>query len=156
MYDVDAEHIRKMLDANLIECLSAATSKAAKQHLERILHFPLEATTSIVDWTRTPSKMLDWMAASDDETAVWAATTIAGKCKFGLLLFYSWEPCLIGPFDFMIRNFDTLVWGAAGPRILFGVERDALGNVEFTRGIIEYNGLGELFATIEPESASES
>lgn len=93
--------------------------------------------------------VLKWMAASDDETALWASITIAGQCPFGLLLLDREQPCLIGGFDFMIRNLDTLVWKAPGCRILFGVHRDNEGRIEFTTGVVEFDGKDKLFASTE-------
>ncbi len=144
---VDAEHIREMLFENKIACLTSADSKAAELHLERC--FPLRFATSIVDWDRVPSTMLKWTDATDDEAVAWATGTLAGQCSWGLLLFRSDEPCLIGPFDVMIRHMDKLVWKAPGCRILFGVERNNLGDIVFTQGIVEFNGKGELFAAVE-------
>ena len=68
---------------------------------------------------------------------------------YGLLLYSPSQPCLIGTYEFMIRNLDILVWKAPGNRILFGVNQTHQGNVRFTKGIIEYNGVGTLFATTE-------
>ena len=44
----------------------------------------------------------------------------------------------------MIRHFDELVWAAAGNRLLFGVERGDDERVVFDKGVIEFNGKGEL------------
>lgn len=143
---VDAEHIQKLIESNEMVCLDSNVSQLAERHLKQ--SFPLGIAGTIVDWTRVPCTMLKWNTVSDDDTVRWASATMAGKCSFGLLFFTSSQPCLIGPFDLMLKNLDELVWKAPGCRILFGVERNG-GIVLFTRGIIEFNGRGELFASIE-------
>jgi|GEM_PF-6770331 len=51
----------------------------------------------------------------------------------------------------MIRNFDVLIWTAHyGHYYLFGVLRDDHGAIEFTGGLIEYDGKEGLYATVEP------
>jgi hypothetical protein len=144
---VMAEHIQNLIESQRIERLDSSFAKAAEAHLIR--SFPMSSGSTILDWDRIPSRVLSWNTVTDDGAAAWTADTIAGHCTFGLLLFASNQPCLIGPFEFMIRNLDELVWKAPGCRILFGVERNRVGDIEFTRGVVEFNGRGELFASIE-------
>jgi len=146
----DAEHIQEFIASGKVECLASDISEAAERHLE--LSFPFRKSSTIIDWDSLPSSKLHWNTVSDDETAVWAASTLAGQCSYALLLFSPTQPCLLGTFDFMIRNLDELVWKAPGNRILFGVNRNDFGEVKFSNGIIEFNGKGELFASIGQEN----
>ena len=142
---VDAEHIREKLISGELVCLDSSVAQLASRHLTET--FPFAPFGTIVDWGRVPSKMLRWMTVSDEDTVVWASDTKAGKCTYGLLLYSPSEPCLLGPFNYMLSNLDELVWGAPGCRVLFGVEQSQ--EIVFTDGIIEFNGRGELFASIE-------
>jgi hypothetical protein len=141
---VDAEHIRKMLLEGTVQKLSATVSAEAEEYLKH--RFPLHAktTTWVIDWDATPFTSLDWSDATDDEAEAWATGTLAGRSTFGLLIFNSDQPCLLGKFAFMIRHFDELVWAATGNRLLFGVELGNDERVVFNKGVIEFNGKGEL------------
>ena len=141
---VDAEHIREMILDGTVQMLPATVSMQAEEFLKR--RFPLHTKTStwIIDWDVTPFLSLQWSDATDDEAVAWAAKTSASCSTFGLLLFNSDQPCLLGEFSFMIRHFDELVWAAAGNRLLFGVERGDDERVVFDKGVIEFNGKGEL------------
>lgn len=144
---VNAEHIRAFLNAGNLEILDSTVSTAAERHLEQ--SFPLRRFSTIIDWDKIPSAMLDWNTVADEDAVNWAMTTTIGGNTFGLLLFDPNQPCLIGPLDFMLRHLDELVWKAPGCRILFGVERDESGRVHFGNGIVEFNGKRELFATAD-------
>ena len=117
----------------------------AEEHLQA--NFPMRSHTTIVDWPELPSKVLQWNNTTDDDAVDWAMTTTAGRQEFGLLLYAGDQPCLLGDFPIMIRSFDELVWTAPGCRLLFGVNRTDDGSIEFSSGIIEFNGKGELFAS---------
>ena len=144
---VDAKHIRAFIEIGQMESLDSTTSKDAERHLER--SFPLRNWSTIIDWDKVPSTTLEWNKVSDDEAVAWAMSTTIGQCSYGLLLYDPEQPCLIGGLETMVRNLDELVWKAPGCRILFGVDRDESGKVVFGRGAIEFNGKGELFATID-------
>ncbi len=144
-YHVDSEHIQALIEQGFVKCLSCDVSAEAERYLESM--FPLRVSMTLVSWDRLAHKSLNWMDASDDEAAKWASSTLSGIMPYGLLLYNPSQPCLIGTLDFMIRNLDTLVWKAPGSRILFGVDLDSEGTLQFSRGIIEYNGVDKLFAT---------
>jgi hypothetical protein len=146
---VDDPHIQQFVRAGKVDLLDINIAKAADEFLDR--YFPMQpiSTTTIIDWKSLPSTMLPWNNVSDDEAYQWAKSTIAGQSTHGLLLFAADQPCIIGEFEFMIKNLDELVWKAPGPRVLYGVYRSDNCTVRFTRGIIEFNGKGELFATVE-------
>ncbi|MFN9540905.1 MAG: hypothetical protein ACK6A8_16870, partial [Planctomycetota bacterium] len=144
---VNAEHIRAFINAGDVEILDSTVSTAAERHLEQ--SFPLRSYATIIDWDKIPSAMLEWNTVSDEEALNWAMTTTIGENTFGLLLYDPYQPCLIGPLDFMLRHLDELVWKAPGCRFLFGVERDEVGRIIFGNGIVEFNGKGELFATAD-------
>lgn len=143
---VDAEHIRRFMDTGEIEALDSKISREAERHL--VHAFPLRNWSTIVDWDKVPSMTLNWTQVQDDEAIAWAMNTSAGSCSWGLLLFRPDQRCLIGPFEFVFRHLDALVWKAPGCRVLFGVDRDENGKISFGNGVIEFNGKGELFATI--------
>ena len=149
---VDHEHIQVFLRNGNVERLDETVSDEAEKHLERV--FPLRIRSTVVDWDKIPSTELKWNTVSDDEAVRWALTTTAGRCEFGLLLFSGKQPCLIGALEFMVRHLDELVWRAPGSRILFGVDRTENGRIQFTGGLIEYNGKGELFGTAESQTTS--
>lgn len=144
---VDAEHIRAFINENKVERLDSSISVEAERHLEQ--SFPLRSWSTIIDWDKVPSATLEWNKVSDEEAVNWAMSTTIGQCEFGLLLYDREQPCLIGPLDFMVRHLDELVWKAAGCRILFGVDRDERRVLTFGKGAIEFNGKGELFATVD-------
>lgn len=144
---IDADHIREMLETGQVESLPPSVSKTAEIFL--VDRFPLRQATTIVDWDSLPSTVLQWNQVSDDEAVAWIVSkTLAGRCDDGLLLYSPSQPCLIGTIDFMIRHLDQLVWKAPGCRLLFGVKRSG-DSVEFTAGLVEFNGKGELFASVE-------
>jgi len=143
---VDAEHICKFIDDHKVESLDSTISVEAERHLEQ--SFPLRNWSTIIDWDKVPSTMLEWNKVSDDEAVEWAMTTMIRQYSFGVLIYDSEQPCLIGSIDFMVRHLDELVWKAPGSRILFGANRDESGRVIFGSGVIEFNGKGELFATM--------
>lgn len=145
---VDAEHVRELIESLGLQIRDRPVSKAANDYLERSFPFPKFDSTRIIDWKVIPHVELDWMSASDDETSQWASSTLIGANSMGLLLFDQYERCLIGPVHSIIRNLDTLSWGSPGPKLLFGIETLPQGELRFTRGIVEYNGRGTLFASI--------
>jgi hypothetical protein len=145
---IDAPHITELIADKLLRALPSVTSKKAFSFLEMNFILSTRSTTSVIDWRSTPHTTLDWMGSTDDETISWASKTLAGQCKYGLLPFNPEQACLIGEFEFVIRNLDSLVWKAPGCRILFGVECNHTDHIVFTRGVIEYNGQGRLLATI--------
>ena len=106
------------------------------------------ATTSIIDWDQVPHLSLDWAKSTDDEAALWSQETLAGKCSWGLLFYSCTDECLLGSFEFMIRNLDTLIWTAPGCKLLFGVEKTENGTLIFTDGIIETDGKACLIASV--------
>lgn len=144
---VDAEHIVTMAEEGKVELLDASVSAEANQHLKA--KFPLRSWSTIVAWDRIPSSSLAWVKATNDETVEWVMTTSAANSDFGLLLFSPNQRCVIAPLEFMARHLDELVGHAPGCRVVFAVDRDANGKVVFGRGVIEFNGKGELFATTE-------
>jgi hypothetical protein len=144
---VDADHIRALIKSSRLEILDAAVSAEAERHLE--LFFPLRSWSSVIDWDRLPSSTLNWNQVSDEDALAWAMTTIAGRSPLGLVLYHPEQPCLLGEFEFMVRHFDELVWKAPGCRLLLGVERLPNGNIAFGKGVIEFNGKGELFGSTD-------
>ena len=144
---VDAEHIQDFLSRGDMECLGSEVSASAFNHLSQSHPLHSKSTTTVIDWELIESTSIAWNCLSDDETAEWAKTTLAGICPFGLLAYNPTQPCLIGSLDFMVRNLDELVWKAPGCRLLFGVDRTDDGRVTFGRGVIEYDGKEHLYAT---------
>lgn len=145
---IEADHIQALIQQGAVRWLDQTVSTAANQFLGQTFPFPTQNSTRIIDWNAEPHTKLEWMEATNDETSAWAASTLAGSCATGLLLYSPTEPCLIGSFDFMIRNLDSLVWKAPGQRLLFGVELRSSDEVHFTRGIVEFDGRSTLFATV--------
>ncbi|TWT50067.1 hypothetical protein KOR42_36130 [Thalassoglobus neptunius] len=144
---VDEEHVRGLVHSSGLEVLPAEFAQLAFHYLEN--HFPIQsmATTSIIDWENVRYKTLDWANSTDDEAALWAKGTLAGKCTLALLVYSETVASVLGPFELMIRNLDTLIWKAPGCRLLLGVERSEDGTLIFTDGIIETDGKGRLFAS---------
>lgn len=140
----DANQIRQMILDGTVLRLPTTVSAQAEEYLKRRFPLHTKTTTWVIDWDVTPFISLQWSEATDDEAVSWAARTLASRSTFGLLLFSSSQPCLLGEFSFMIRHFDELVWTAAGNRLIFGVERGDDKRVVFDKGVIEFNGKGEL------------
>lgn len=145
---LDKAHIRDLVQSESLEELPAEFSQLAYCHLIKHVPIQLMATTSIIDWNQVHHKALDWTNSSDDEVAMWSKDTLAGKCLLGLLFYSETDPCVLGPFEFMIRNFDTLIWGYPGCKLLFGVDKSENGTLIFSDGIIETDGNTHLFATL--------
>src|SRR6056297_3514229 len=55
---VNAEHIRAFTDDGSVEILDSTISAEAERHLER--SFPLRSWSTIIDWDKLPSTMLEW------------------------------------------------------------------------------------------------
>lgn len=144
---VDAEHIVEFVQSGSLEVLDASVSRQLEIWLER--NFPLRDWSTIIDWDRIASTTLQWNQVTDEEAVSWAKATAIGRSTYGVLLYDSDQPCVVGQLDFMIRNLDSLVWKAPGCRILFGAQTNDVGEWEFGNGVIEFNGKGELFATID-------
>lgn len=142
----ESEHIQEFIRLGKVEMCELPISQAAHRYLKD--EFALRNSNTIVDWGKVIGAVLRWNSVSDEQIYTWASNSIAGECDHGLLLFAENQPCLVGPFQFMIRNFDELVWKAPGNRILFGVNKDESGKVGFTKGIIEFDGKDNLYATI--------
>jgi len=143
----NALHIRELVDSGMLEVLNTSVSKQLEVWLEQ--YYPLRNWSTIIDWERLNSTVLQWNNASDDETVEWAMGTAIGKFSYGVLMYEAEQPCLLGSLDFMILNLDSLVWKAPGCRILFGALRNESGNIVFGNGAIEFNGNGTLFATTD-------
>jgi hypothetical protein len=142
------EHIRDLVQSGGLKILSTESSQLAYSYL--VKHFPIHSieTTSIIDWKRViHHNVLDWAQSTDDEAAIWSKKTLAGNCSLGMLFYSKTDPSVLGPFEFMIRNLDTLIWGYPGCKLLFGVEKSEHGTLVFTSGIIETDGNEYLFAS---------
>jgi hypothetical protein len=144
---VDAEHIAEFVHSGSLEVLDVSVSRQLEVWLQQNL--PLRDWSTIVDWDRVSSTMLQWNQVSDEDAVTWATTTSIRRSPYGVLLFDPDQPCVVGQLDFMIRNLDSLVWKAPGCRILFGAQKNDVGEWEFANGVIEFNGKGELFATTD-------
>ncbi len=144
---IDAEHISKLVSESVVVPRDPTVAALAEAHLHK--NFPLRDWSTIVDWPKLPSSMLDWVNASDDEAIQWALSTAAGQHPKALLLYSGDQPCLVGDFEAMIRHLDELVWKAPGSRIVFGVDEAEDGTLVFTNGLIEFNGKGELFGVVD-------
>jgi len=142
----DAEHIRQFVLDGAVTPFPPGISRLASVHLENL--FPLRLATSIVNWDAIENTSLEWSTATDDEAVNWSASTLAGQCNFGLLLYSPSEPCLVGKFKFMIRHLDELVWKSPGCRLLFGVDVLADEEIRFTSGLIEFDGKSTLYGAI--------
>jgi len=141
---VDAEHVCQLMVDGKLEKHPATVAAEAEEYLKTSFPLHTRTTTWVVDWDSIPSTLLCWMKVNDEEARAWAGETVAGRCSLGLLHFSADQPCLVGSFDFLIMHLDELVWQAPGNRLLFGVERKDGGGVLFNRGVIEFNGRGEL------------
>lgn len=138
-----------MLLEGTVQKLPASVSAEAEEYLKRRFPLHTKTTTRVIDWDVIPSISLQWSDATDDEAEAWARGTLTGRSMFGLLLYCSDQPCLLGKFSFMIRHLDELVWRAPGNRLLFGVEQGDDERVVFNQGVIEFNGQGELRGSLQ-------
>lgn len=121
MVITDAGHIREMVAGGKARPLPAEVSRDFAAYLETCpLRPPLGAS---VDWPRMPaSSAVEWYEKTDDELVAWAKTLRLGRCSHVAVWYNADEPCLLTGFEFGVANLDTLTWGAAGPRYLFGVD----------------------------------
>jgi hypothetical protein len=143
-----APHIRELIAAGVAAVFPQTVSLAA----DRIVYeaYPLKTGGGIIDWAKIPgATVCRWMQTEDADVIAWAKRTTAGQHKSALLLYGDEEPCLIGDFQKMIGNLDALIWAAAGPRLVFGI--DFIGDSPgVTSDIIEFNGVDLLLGQIIP------
>lgn len=144
---IDAPHIQELIEAGVVSVADPSISKRANEHLETSI--PLLGYGTIVDWSRLKSTTLLWMTVPDEKVVAWARSAANGMHDQALLLFSPYQPCLIGTLENVVANLDTLVWGAAGPRIVFGIELNTEnGEIRFSDSIIEFDGSETLFAVV--------
>ena len=136
------QHIRDLIDKGIVTPLPPAVSHTIEQIL--VENFPLKEAGGLIDWDRFANSIsCEWMALDDTEAVRWAHLTTAGKHSKAVLFYNSDEPCLLGNFDDVIRNLDSLIWSAPGPRIVIGV--DLVTDVpQLSKDVIEFNGIDKL------------
>ncbi|MGY8768040.1 MAG: hypothetical protein ACKVH8_06390 [Pirellulales bacterium] len=144
---LEAEHIKKFIYEKKVVICSSEISK--KSHAFLYEKFPINKSSTIIDWELLAYDKINWMSLTDNETLAWAKNTSIGNCSHCLLVYNANEQCLLGQLDFMICNFDELICNAAGCRLLYGVNLHGKDSVDFTKGIVEFDGKSTLFATME-------
>lgn len=140
---IKRRHIEVLITRGVIVPVAQAVSKTLAGIVSS--EFPLKLSHGLVDWSRVRhATSLNWMASDDDETVKWARTTTAAAHPQAILLYSADEPCVMGDFEYIIRELDVLIWSAPGPRVLFGAATSE-GHPRISHDLLEFNGIDKLY-----------
>ena len=142
---VEQKYIKEFIQAGKAKIVSSEFGRLFNQYLCENHQFDVTGTR--LDWSEKYINRINWLSASEDDVELFLNKSVLSNFENVCVIYGVTQPCLMVPFQNVVKDLDVLMCHGSGTRFLVGFNSEGC-QLELAKEVfVEVDG--ERWLTVE-------